>query len=64
MRNNAYEGTVGGYTFNMVDDTTIEVWRDSGGDFPESFICLKEGSVKNEKDFHYEIMAWYSHNVG
>lgn len=59
-----FEGNVGGYSFLMTDSATIEVWQDSGGEYPESYIYLKEGAIKSEKDFHYEIMAWYSHNVG
>jgi hypothetical protein len=58
-----YEGTIGSYNFMMVDNSTIEVWSNFDNERPESFIFLKEGSVRDEKDFHYEIMAWVSkHN--
>ena len=59
-----YEGSIGSYNFMMVDSSTIEVWSNIDNDRPESFIFLKEGSVKDEKSFHYEIMAWVAKNVG
>lgn len=64
MSDKKYEANMGGYSFVMTDNGTIEVWQDTGGDYPESYIYVKPGSVKSEKDFHYEIMAWYSNNVG
>ena len=59
-----YEGTVGSYSFIMNDDNVIEVWRDFADEHPESFIYLKDGAVKTEKDFHYEISDWYLKNIG
>jgi hypothetical protein len=59
-----HEGVIGAYSFQMVDDTTIEVWSDFDNERPESFIFLKEGVVKDEKTFHQEISYWYMQNVG
>ena len=64
MRRNEYEGTVGIYTFQMVDDNSIEVWSDLNLEYPDSYIYVKEGSIKSEKDFHFEISDWYLKNVG
>ena len=58
-----YEGTVGTYTFQMVDSTTIEVWADLSGDYPESYIYVKEGAIRHDKDFHFEISDWYFKNI-
>ena len=58
-----YEGNVGTYTFQMVDSTTIEVWADLSSEYPESYVYVKEGSIKNEKDFHWEISDWYFKNI-
>ena len=56
---NKYEGVIGTYSFVMSDEATIEVWSDFDNDNPDSFIFLKEGAVKSEKDFHSEISFWY-----
>ena len=58
-----YEGTIGSYSFQMTDDRTIEIW---GFDDtrPESFIYLKEGAIKSQKDFDTEISYWFMQNVG
>lgn len=61
--NKRYEGNVGSHSFIMVDDNTIEVWTDYSSEYPESFIYLKEGAVKSEKDFQTEISYWYMQNV-
>jgi hypothetical protein len=61
--NKLYEGNVGSYSFLMVDNNTIEVWLDTSTEYPESFIHLKEGTIKCEKDFQTEISYWYMHNV-
>lgn len=58
-----YEGVINGHNFQMIDETVIEVWTDLDNTRPESFIFVKEGSIKNEKDFHYEIMEWSSKNT-
>ena len=57
-----YEGTIGAIRFVMVDKATIEVWSNYDSEHPESYSYVKEGAVKNEKDFHYEIMSWYAKN--
>ncbi len=57
-----YEGSIGQYSFQMVDDV-IEIWG-CDDDRPESFIYLKKGSVTTEKDFQKEISFWYMENVG
>lgn len=56
-----YEASVGSYSFQMTDDSIIEVWG-FDNERPESFIYLKEGSVKTEKDFHQEISYWCINN--
>lgn len=57
-----YEAQIGSYSFQMVDDNMIEVWG-YDNDRPETFIYVRDGSIRNEKDFHYEIMSWVSKNV-
>lgn len=65
MNKAKYEGVVGSYSFIMIDEEDIiEVWKDFADEHPESFIYLKKGAVKSEKDFHYEISDWYLKNVG
>lgn len=56
-----YEGTIGAYSFQMIDDKTIEVWG-YDNEYPESYIYIKPNSITTKKDFDYEIMAWASHN--
>ena len=63
MKENIYEGVVGNYSFQMVDNLTIEVWSDTNLEHPDSYIFLKEGDVKTEKDFHYEVMLYASKNL-
>jgi hypothetical protein len=58
-----YEGIISGHSFQMVDDTVIEVWSDLDNERPESFIFVTEGSIKSRKDFDYEIMLWASKNT-
>lgn len=58
-----YEGTIGSYSFQMLEDDVIEVWG-FDNDRPESYIYVTKGSVKNEKDFHTEIAYWYMQVVG
>lgn len=57
-----YEGAIGGHRFLMTDGDVIEVWGQDI-DRPESFIFLDVGSIKDEKDFHMEIMNWISKNT-
>jgi hypothetical protein len=59
-----HEGTIGGYSFMMVDKTTIEVWSDTNNELPEAYIYVKEGTVKDKKSFDTEISYWYMRNVG
>lgn len=59
-----YEGAIGSYSFQMIDDSTIEVWSNFDNDRPESFIFVGDGLVKDEKTFHQEISYWYMENVG
>lgn len=54
-----YKGEIGGYSFIMKDDV-IEVWFGTEDDYPYAFIYVKAGSIKTEKDFHFEIMSWFS----
>jgi len=58
-----YEGEVGSYSFIMTESNVIEIWGDDN-DNPESFIYVKDGSVKCQKDFDTEISFWYLENVG
>lgn len=58
-----YTGTINEYTFKMVSPTIIEVWLNETDDYPFSQIFVTEGSVKNKKDFDYEISDWFfKHN--
>lgn len=59
-----YEGTISNYSFQMVDQNTIEVWTDFDNERPESFIFVKDESIKTKKDFDMEISYWYMENVG
>jgi hypothetical protein len=43
----------------MTDNNTIEVWSDRDSEYPFSYIYVKEGSIKSEKDFHYEISDFF-----
>lgn len=58
-----FESTIGGYSFMMNDSKTIEVWLDSSGEFPDSYIQVREGSISSLKDFQTEISYWYLNNV-
>lgn len=58
-----YECTIGGYSFLMNDPKTIEVWLDNSGEFPDSYITVREGSIKSLKDFQTEVSYWYMDNV-
>jgi len=62
MNRAKYEAVIGGFSFLMKEDV-IEVWNGADSEYPESFIYFKEGTVKNEKDFHYEVMAWVANNT-
>ena len=59
-----YEGSIGNYSFQMVDDNMIEVWGTMDNERPESFIYVRDGSIKNKKDFDTEISYWHINNVG
>ena len=54
-----YEGTIDRYSFQMVDETTIQVWTDMDNENPETYIFVKDGSIKNKKDFDMEISYFY-----
>ena len=57
-----YEGNVGNYSFIMNEDDVIEVWGDDL-ERPETYIFVKTGSIKSEKDFHKEISFWFMENM-
>lgn len=59
-----YESTIEGFSFIMKDDDVIEVWSDFDSEYPESYIYVKPGSIKNEKNFHFEISDWWMRNYG
>ena len=62
MSKGKYEAEINKYYFIMNDDDVIEVWSDYDGEHPESYIYVKAGSIKNEKDFHWEISDWFIKN--
>jgi hypothetical protein len=56
-----YTGNINSYSFVMKEgENVIEVWSDMGEEFPDAYIHLKEGEIRNEKDFHFEIADYYS----
>lgn len=57
-----YEAVIEAYSFFMKEDDVIEVWSNIDSDYPESFIYVKPGSIRNRKEFDYEVMAWFSRN--
>ncbi len=57
-----YEGVIGSYSFQMTDENVIEVWG-SDNDRPESYIYLREGAIKCQKDFDTEISYYYMSNT-
>ena len=59
MNKKQYEGNIDGYSFLMKDDGVIEVWSDMDSEYPESYIYVKSGTIKSEKDFHFEISDWW-----
>jgi translation elongation factor EF-Ts len=64
MSKSKYEAEINNYYFIMNDDDTIEVWSDYDGEHPESYIYVRPGSIKNEKDFHFEVSDWFIKNCG
>ncbi len=62
MSKGKYEAEINNYYFIMNDDDVIEVWSDYDGEHPETYIYVREGSVKNEKDFHFEVSDWFIKN--
>lgn len=56
-----YKGEISNYTF-ILNEGVIEVWSNIDSEFPESYIYVKDGEIKNKKDFDYEIMLWFSKN--
>lgn len=55
-----YFGEIGNYSFIMEDENKIEVWDDLDGEYPITYIHADK--IKNERDFHMEIMSWFSKN--
>ncbi len=62
MNKNKYEADINNYYFFMTEASTIEVWSDRDSEYPFSYIYVKEGSIKSEKDFHYEISDFFLKN--
>ena len=58
-----YEAEIRGYYFSMSSDTDIEVRIKSDDELPIYFINVNPGSIRSEKDFHYEIMDWYAKSI-
>jgi len=48
----------------MTNEDVIDVWSDVSNERPDSFIFIKEGCIKNQKDFDMEISYWFLKNVG
>ena len=59
MNKKKYEADINNYYFIMEDSNTIEVWTDMDSEYPYSYIYVKEGSIKSEKEFHYEISDFF-----
>lgn len=64
MTNTKYERNIGGYSFVMANESTIEVWIDSSGEHPDCYITVKPGSINSQKAFDQEISWWHMKNVG
>ncbi len=62
--NNKYEGNVGNYSFIMQEADVIEVWSDSNMEQAETYIFVKAGTIKDQKDFEKEISFWWMENIG
>ena len=62
MKKAIFEGNIDNYSFIMKDLGVIEVWSDLDLEYPLSYIHVEPDCVKNEKDFHYVIMEWWSKN--
>jgi hypothetical protein len=58
MNSEEYEGFIDGFTFFKRGDI-IEVWLDLSDDSPEELIQLRDGEIKNKKDFDQEIAYWF-----
>jgi len=58
------QGVIGNYKFVAVSDHVISIFdvEDEDG-LPIGHIKVESG-LETEKDFHYEIMDWYSKNAG
>lgn len=55
------EAKIEGYRFKLVSELVIAVFdTDDEEALPCTYIRLKEGDVKDVKDFHFEIMDWFS----
>ena len=50
-----YEGSIGNYSFQMVDENMIEVWGGMDNERPESFIYVRDGSIKTKKDYQQAL---------
>lgn len=59
MSEHMYEADINNYYFIMKDDETIEVWSNYDNEHPDNYIYVKKGSIRNEKDFHFEISDWF-----
>ena len=57
-----YEAVIGSYSFLMEEEDTIEVWGDNLEN-PETYIFVKKGDIKNEKQFQEEVSFWYIENI-
>jgi len=58
-----HQGKIDKYTFELETETNrILVYEEGQGIEPVSLINVKPNI--SEKAFHYEIMDWYSSNIG
>lgn len=55
-----YTAEISGYYFSMENDSLIEIRENLEDELSMACIRVNPGSVKTEKDFHYEIMDWYT----
>jgi len=54
-----YEAVIGSYSFLMEQVDVIEVWSSNDFENPETYIFVKEGDIKNEKQFQEEVSFWW-----
>jgi hypothetical protein len=58
------EGIIGDFKFKLLSEFVIAVYDkdDNEEDVPVSTIRIEDG-VQSEREFHFEIMDWFSKNT-